>query len=81
MKKTGRAIRLGMNNRSSKVVTLSKGTSALALTQYVCQQTTKKNRTSLDMTDVVIDVVNNFTSYRPEIINFWNAQPLKSSLT
>src|SRR5882724_5809805 len=43
MKKTGRAIRLDMSYRNSKVVTLSQGTSASALTRNVCPQTTKKS--------------------------------------
>jgi hypothetical protein len=44
-----------MNHRSSKVVTLSKGTSASALTRNVCPQTTKKT-IFLDTSDVVRDV-------------------------
>jgi hypothetical protein len=47
---------LDMNHRSSKVVTLSKGTSASALTRNVCPQTTKKKPMSLDTSDVVRDV-------------------------
>ena len=56
MKKTGRAIRLDMSYRSSKVVTLSQGTSASALTRNVCPQTTKTKPMSLDTSDVVRDV-------------------------
>jgi hypothetical protein len=54
MKKTGRAMRLDTNHRS-KIVTLSKGTSASALTGKVCpdlQKQKPKSRTA----DVVRDV-------------------------
>src|ERR1700676_207612 len=51
-----------MNHRSSKVVTLSKGTSASALTRNVCPQTTKKSPMSLDTSDVVRDVEITFCS-------------------
>jgi len=36
MKETGRAMRLDINHRRSKIVTLSKGTSASALTGKLC---------------------------------------------
>src|ERR1017187_7241146 len=42
MKKTGRAMRLDINHRRSKIVTLSKGTSASALTRNLCPKLQKQ---------------------------------------
>jgi len=56
MKETGRAMRLDTNRRRSKIVTLSKGTSASALTGKVCPDLQKQKPKSLDTADVVRDV-------------------------
>ena len=58
MKKTGRAMRLDTNHRRSKIVTLSKGTSASALTGKVYAKLQDQEAKFLDTSDVVRDVEN-----------------------
>jgi hypothetical protein len=61
MKKTGRAMRLDTNHRRSKIVILSKGSSASALTGKVCPDLQKQKPKSLDTADVVRDVAKLFS--------------------
>ena len=49
-------MRLDINQRSGKTITLSKGTSASALTGKVCPDLQKQKPKSLDTADVVRDV-------------------------
>jgi hypothetical protein len=58
MKKTGRAMRLDINHRRSKILTLSKGTSASALSMKYVQTYKNQSPSPLDKTGVVRDVVN-----------------------
>jgi hypothetical protein len=60
MKKTGRAMRLDINHRRSKILTLSKGTSASALSMKYVQTYKNQSPSPLDKTGVVRDVVNTF---------------------
>ncbi|HWC19643.1 MAG TPA: hypothetical protein VG498_21700 [Terriglobales bacterium] len=57
MRKTGRAMWLDTNHRS-KIITLSKGNSASALTERCVQSHEIKKPKSLDTTGVVRDVEN-----------------------
>ena len=61
MKKTGRAMRLDINHRSSKIYTLERNQCVCAV-EEVCPDLQKPEPKSLDRAGVVRDVENDFVS-------------------